>query len=122
MLNDSSLSFFQSCAPEEFQTLMSTLDSTFVARSVSGQTQLLEVAALAAQLDEDFVAADPESVARVVHCSEVAAKYYSSAAASTRFFAYLSVQALPQLHAISDADSQVKLVDFAGFRDCEVFF
>jgi len=98
------------CAPEEFQTLMSTLDATFVAKTVTGQTQLLEVAALAADLEADFEGADPEIVARLVHCGEAAAKYFSAAAASTRFFAYVALKALPQLHLIVDDNQQVKKI------------
>ena len=59
---------------------MSMLDTTCIPKSVTGQTQLLEIALTMAGLEDaanPFSATDAQRVDKFVQCSEHAVKYFS---------------------------------------------
>ncbi len=56
---------------------MIILSKTSIPKSVTGQTQLLEIALSMAELDKDFDASDADCVNKFMHCADQAAKYFS---------------------------------------------
>ncbi len=66
--------------PEEFKMLMALIDKTSIPKSVTGQTQLLEIAANMAGLDEAqlfFDGSDEDIVNKFAFCAGQATNYFS---------------------------------------------
>ncbi len=81
---------------------------------MTGQTQLLEITASLAGLEDEgpFDATDPEVVNKFAYCADQATKYVSAQVRGTKFFEYLSCRVLPQLREVEDANRQTGLLKF----------
>lgn len=56
---------------------MKMLNQTSIAKTVSGQAQLMEVAATMADLEKPFLAVDGEAVDKLIQCTEAAINFFS---------------------------------------------
>ena len=56
---------------------MEMLSRTSIPKTVSGQAQLLEIAASMAELEQPFQASDSTKVDKFVQCSKAAVDYFS---------------------------------------------
>ncbi|KAK3923937.1 Apoptosis inhibitor 5 [Frankliniella fusca] len=96
----------QDVTAEEFHLLMELLNATRLGKTVSGQKELVDIAAEQAELDQPFNPSDPEneSFDRLVNCVKHALPYFSKQLESTRFVAYFCDEVLPQLHLVGGAE------------------
>lgn len=96
----------QDVTAEEFHLLMELLNGTRLGKTISGQKELVDIAADQAELDQPFNPSDPdnESYDRLVNCVKHALPYFSKQLESTRFVAYFCEEVLPQLHLVGGAD------------------
>ncbi|XP_034250943.1 apoptosis inhibitor 5 isoform X2 [Thrips palmi] len=96
----------QDVTAEEFHLLMELLNATRLGKTVSGQKELVDIAAEQAELGQSFNPTDPdnESFDRLVNCVKHALPYFSKQLESTRFVVYFCDEVLPQLHLVGGAE------------------
>lgn len=96
----------QDVTAEEFHLLMELLNATRLGKTVSGQKELVDIAAEQAELGSSFNPSDPdnESFDRLVNCVKHALPYFSKQLESTRFVVYFCDEVLPQLHLVGGAE------------------
>nr|ACO13045.1 Apoptosis inhibitor 5 [Lepeophtheirus salmonis] len=108
------------CSAKEFQLFMTILGMTKLPSSVNGQTEMAEAAMTMAELDKPFDSSNKESIDRLIHCGETAAKYFSGRVGSTKFFQYFCLNVLPEFHMIVQNDAQTRILKLLAIFACYV--
>eukprot|EP00096_Caligus_rogercresseyi_P012670 TRINITY_DN5389_c0_g1_i1.p1 TRINITY_DN5389_c0_g1~~TRINITY_DN5389_c0_g1_i1.p1 ORF type:complete len:511 (-),score=175.30 TRINITY_DN5389_c0_g1_i1:158-1690(-) len=114
------MSTLPECNSREFHFFMTILGMTKLPSSVSGQAQMAEAAMTMAQLDKPFDATNKESLDRLLHCGETAAKYFSGRVGSNKFFMYFCLNVLPEFHMILQSDAQTRILKLLATFACHI--
>jgi len=89
---------------EEFEIIMDLLGGTHLAKSVTGQRELVEIVAEQVELSQPYNPADEEQVDKLVNGLRRALPYFSAQVDSQKFVVYLCEQVLPTLPVVSSSD------------------
>lgn len=97
----------QDVTKDEFMCMMDILKSQKSMNTVVGRQQLVEIVTEQAELDQEFVAKEPDCVDKLMHCIKQAIPLFSKNVHSKAFVGYICDNVLPSLGELASPEEGV---------------